>query len=248
MYADRTVQPFGRGRLAWVALLVALGLLALLALPTAAPAQQGLMTGFSDPFHYQANSASDRAAWGRARTNPSAPTTFPIDGPVRDAEARGLQVPPVRLTAHPFPLRQRTESSYPRRPRWPLAGRPLPNAGRLQLGCRQRHRPLWGSARRPISPRYLWADPAGLPRALLAAAALRASGGEQDSGEEQEEEGEEAKKRRYVTSVTYERTRAVPARRGSTSSPTTRSTTPAAGRSSPAPAPTTSPHPISAGS
>jgi hypothetical protein len=120
LYAGGTLQPFGRGRLARVALLIALGLLALLALPAAAPAQQGLVTGFSDPFHYQANSTSDRAAWmnrttatgagivrlavewpaivGSQRppdpTNPgSASYNFsPIDGPVRDAEARGLQV------------------------------------------------------------------------------------------------------------------------------------------------------------
>ncbi|MFL5515176.1 MAG: hypothetical protein ACJ8DJ_03405, partial [Gemmatimonadales bacterium] len=120
MYEDGTLKPFGRGRLARLAVLIALGLLALLALPSAAPAQQGLVTGFSDPFHYQANSASDRAAWldrttasgaGMVRlavewpgivgsnrpadpTNPgSASYNFsPIDGPVRDAEARGLQV------------------------------------------------------------------------------------------------------------------------------------------------------------
>jgi Cellulase (glycosyl hydrolase family 5) len=120
LHADGTLQRFGRGRLARVALLIALGLLALLALPTAAPAQQGLVTGFSDPFHLQASSTSDRAAWmdrtavsgagivrlavewpaivGSSRPadpkNPgSASYNFSaIDGPVRDAEARGLQV------------------------------------------------------------------------------------------------------------------------------------------------------------
>ncbi len=78
------------------------------------------MTGFSDPFHIQSNNASERAAWmdrtvatgaGMVRlavewpaivgaqrpsdpTNPgSASYNFSaIDGPVRDAEARGLQV------------------------------------------------------------------------------------------------------------------------------------------------------------
>jgi hypothetical protein len=121
LHADGTFQPLGRGRLTRVALLIALALLVWLALPTAAPAQQqGLLTGFSDPFHIQANSASERAAWvdrtaasgagivrlavewpaivGSQRpsdpTNPgSASYNFSaIDGPVRDAEGRGLQV------------------------------------------------------------------------------------------------------------------------------------------------------------
>jgi hypothetical protein len=99
---------------------MACGLVAALAFPTAAPAQQRLVTGFSDPFHLQTTSDSDRAAWmdrtaatgaGIVRllvewpaivgerppdpTNPgSASYNFSdaIDGPVRDAEARGLEV------------------------------------------------------------------------------------------------------------------------------------------------------------
>jgi hypothetical protein len=59
---DRTLQPFGLGRLARVALLAALGLLALLALPSAAPAQRGLVTGASSSY-YQSGDATTRAFW-----------------------------------------------------------------------------------------------------------------------------------------------------------------------------------------
>jgi hypothetical protein len=115
---DRTLQPFGLGRLARVAL-PALGLLALLALPTAAPAQQGLVTGASSS-HYQSGDAAGRAFWldrtvesgaGLVRlalpwqavagsrpppdpADPGSPSynfSF-IDPIVRDAEARGLAV------------------------------------------------------------------------------------------------------------------------------------------------------------
>ena len=62
MDADRTVQPIRLDRLARIALLAALGLLALLALPRAAPAQQGLVTGFSSSY-YQSGDAAGRAFW-----------------------------------------------------------------------------------------------------------------------------------------------------------------------------------------
>jgi hypothetical protein len=114
--ADRTPEPFGRGSLARVALLVALGLLALLALPSAAPAQQGLVTGLTGPGQYQSGDPATRALWydrtvgagaGIVRlsiewrsvapqrpANPANPASydFPsIDGAVRNAAARGVQ-------------------------------------------------------------------------------------------------------------------------------------------------------------
>jgi hypothetical protein len=115
---DRTLQPFRLGRLARVALLAALGLLALLALPSAAPAQPGLVTGFSSTY-YQDGNAAGRAAWlnrtvntgagivrlgvewpAIARSQPTDPTNpgsasynfSLIDPAVRDARARGLAV------------------------------------------------------------------------------------------------------------------------------------------------------------
>jgi RTX calcium-binding nonapeptide repeat (4 copies) len=146
-----TLKPFGRAWLARLALLSALALLALLSLPGAAPAQ-GLVTGFSDPFHYQANGPSDRAAWlnrtsasgagivrlaiewpgivGSQRpsdpTNPgSASYNFSaIDGPVRDVEARGLK---VLLTVNRAPA----WAEAPGRPPTVAPGTWKPNPGDL---------------------------------------------------------------------------------------------------------------------
>ena len=117
MDADRTLQPFRLGRLARVALLAALGLLALLALPSAAPAQQGLLTGLTGPEQYQSGGPASRALWfdrtvdagaGIVRlsiewrsvapqrpanpTNPASYNLTSLDGSVRDARARGVQV------------------------------------------------------------------------------------------------------------------------------------------------------------
>jgi hypothetical protein len=116
--ADRTLQPFRWGRLVRVALLAALGLLALLALPSAAPAQQGLVTGFSSSY-YQDGNAAGRAVWldrtvqsgagivrlgvewpaivGSQPTDPANPGSSSynfslIDPAVRDARGRGLAV------------------------------------------------------------------------------------------------------------------------------------------------------------
>jgi hypothetical protein len=117
--ADQTLQRFRLGRLALVALLAALGLLALLALPSAAPAQQGLVTGFSSSY-YQDDNAARRAFWlgrtvetgaglvrlgiswrnvagsGRppdpANPGSSSYNFSGVDPAVRDAEARGLAV------------------------------------------------------------------------------------------------------------------------------------------------------------
>jgi Cellulase (glycosyl hydrolase family 5) len=118
MDADGTLRRFGLGRRAPLALLVALGVLALLALPRAAPAQ-GLQTGFAGLEQFQSSDPAQRAVWfdrtansgaGLVRlsiiwkdiapnrppdpTNPgSASYNFSsIDGPVRDARARGLGV------------------------------------------------------------------------------------------------------------------------------------------------------------
>jgi hypothetical protein len=99
---------------------VACILLAAFALPAAAPAKRGLVTGFTGPDNYQTTDASKRALWfdrtvdagagivriglswaafgGAARpadpTNPgSASYDFSaIDGAVRDAQARGVKV------------------------------------------------------------------------------------------------------------------------------------------------------------
>src|SRR5512139_1716149 len=118
MDADGTLRRCGRGRLAGLALLLALGLLALL--PGAAPAQsQGLVTGFAGLEKYQSSNPAERAAWldrtveagaGMVRLSiiwkdvapnrPSDPTNpgsasynfSALDGPVREARARGLQV------------------------------------------------------------------------------------------------------------------------------------------------------------
>jgi hypothetical protein len=117
MDADRTLQPFRLGRLARVALLAALGLLALLALPNAAPAQQGLVTGLTGPGQYQSGDPASRALWfdrtvdagaGIVRlavewrdaapqrpaqpTNPASYNLSSLDGGVRDAAARGVQI------------------------------------------------------------------------------------------------------------------------------------------------------------
>src|SRR5512139_1048952 len=116
MDADGTLRRCGRGRLAGLALLLALGLLALL--PGAAPAQsQGLVTGFAGLEKYQSSNPAERAAWldrtveagaGMVRLSiiwkdvapnrPSDPTNpgsasynfSSLDGPVREARARGL--------------------------------------------------------------------------------------------------------------------------------------------------------------
>ena len=121
MDADRTAQPSGFGRLGRVALLVALGVLGLLALPGAAPAQpRGLMTGLAGFDQYQSSRSAERSLWldrtmdsgaGIVRLNifwasvapnrrPSDPTNpgsasynfSSIDGPVREARAHGLTV------------------------------------------------------------------------------------------------------------------------------------------------------------
>ncbi len=108
------------GRLGWVALLLACGLLAALAFPPAAPAARGLVTGFHDD-EYQYGDSAERALWlgrvvdsgagivrvtvpwasqvvGTQRppdpTNPAS-TSYDfskIDPGVRDAGARGLTV------------------------------------------------------------------------------------------------------------------------------------------------------------
>ncbi len=120
MQANGALQPFGRGWLARVALLVALGPLALLALPTAAPAERGLVTGFQAD-EYVSPDPAVRALWGDRTvasgagivrltiswatiapgpepppdpTNPgSASYDFSwIDRAVRDLAARGLTV------------------------------------------------------------------------------------------------------------------------------------------------------------
>jgi hypothetical protein len=115
--AGRTLQPFARGRVPRVALLIAIGLLALLALPGAAPAQQGLVTGLTGPDQYQSSNSAARAFWfdrtveagagivrlsiewrGVAPQRPAQPTNpasynLPsVDGAVRAAAARGVQV------------------------------------------------------------------------------------------------------------------------------------------------------------
>src|SRR5918995_1517960 len=59
---DRTLQSAAGGRLACVVVLVACGLFAALAFPTTAPAQQGLVTGFSSSY-YQSGDATTRAFW-----------------------------------------------------------------------------------------------------------------------------------------------------------------------------------------
>jgi hypothetical protein len=121
--ADRK-QPFRLDRLARVVLLAALGLLALLALPSAAPAQQGLVTGLTGPDQYQNGNPATRALWfdrtvgagaGIVRLppewgevapqrpdEPTNPASYnldslnggahSLDGAVRDARARGVQV------------------------------------------------------------------------------------------------------------------------------------------------------------
>jgi RTX calcium-binding nonapeptide repeat (4 copies)/Cellulase (glycosyl hydrolase family 5) len=115
--ADRTLQQFGLGSLARVALLAALGLLALLALPRAAAAQQGLVTGLTGPDQYQSGDPATRAFWfdrtveagagivrlsiewrdaapqrPAAPTNPNSYNLLSVDRAVRDAAARGVQV------------------------------------------------------------------------------------------------------------------------------------------------------------
>src|SRR5512143_2961893 len=119
MDADGTLRPLGRGRLAGLALLLALGLLAALALPAAPAHSQGLVTGFAGLEKYQSSNPAERAAWfdrtvdagaGMVRLSiiwkdvapnrPSDPTNpgsasynfSALDGPVREARARGLQV------------------------------------------------------------------------------------------------------------------------------------------------------------
>jgi RTX calcium-binding nonapeptide repeat (4 copies) len=114
--AHWTLEPFRRGKLARVALLVALGLLVQLALPTAAPAQQGLVTGLTGAEQYQSGIPATRALWydrtldtgaGIVRlsiewretapqrpANPANPASYnlsSLDGSVRDAAARGVQ-------------------------------------------------------------------------------------------------------------------------------------------------------------
>ncbi|MGE5858041.1 MAG: hypothetical protein ACM31K_06135, partial [Solirubrobacterales bacterium] len=117
MNADGTLRRLGGGRLAGLALLLPLGLLALAG---PAPARsQGLVTGFAGIEKYQSSNPAERAVWldrtvqaeaGMVRlsivwkdiapnrpsdpTNPgSASYNFSgLDGPVREARARGLQV------------------------------------------------------------------------------------------------------------------------------------------------------------
>ncbi|MGA8217807.1 MAG: hypothetical protein WB771_04525 [Solirubrobacterales bacterium] len=108
------------GRVAGLVALVTCALLATLALPASAPAKRGMVTGFAGLEQYQTGPASERPTWfnrtadanasmvrlsvgwagvaGPVRppdpTNPgSASYDFStIDGPVRDARARGLSV------------------------------------------------------------------------------------------------------------------------------------------------------------
>jgi Cellulase (glycosyl hydrolase family 5) len=132
--------------------LMACVLVAGLAFPTPAPAQQRLVTGFSDPFHLQASSGSERAPWmdrtaatgaGIVRllvewpqivesqppdpTNPGSASYnpfFAIDGPVRDADARGLE---VLLTINHAP----SWAEGPGRPTWVAPGAWKPNPADL---------------------------------------------------------------------------------------------------------------------
>jgi hypothetical protein len=100
-----------------VALLVALGLLAALAFPTAAPAARGLVTGLTGPGQFQSVDPAERSVWfsravdagaGIVRlgvswaavapsppadpTNPASYDLSSLDGAVRDAATRGVKV------------------------------------------------------------------------------------------------------------------------------------------------------------
>jgi hypothetical protein len=116
--SDGTLQ-FARGRVGRVAVLLALGLLAVLTLPTAAHAARGLVTGFASD-QYQSGDPAERALWldrtleagaglvrlpafwglvaGSQRppdpTNPGSGSYdfSSIDPGVRDADARGITV------------------------------------------------------------------------------------------------------------------------------------------------------------
>jgi hypothetical protein len=114
---DRTLQLKAGGRVGRVALLVALGLLAALAFPTAAPAARGLVTGLTGPGQFQSVDPAERSVWfsravdagaGIVRlgvswaavapsppadpTNPASYDLSSLDGAVRDAATRGVKV------------------------------------------------------------------------------------------------------------------------------------------------------------
>jgi hypothetical protein len=118
--ARRTLEPYRLGRLARVAVLAPLVVLALLALPSAAPAQQGLVTGFLGTQYWSSDPA-ERAFWldrtldsgagivrlgvewphfivGSQRppdpANPGSASYYfsSLDWAVRDIKARGLAV------------------------------------------------------------------------------------------------------------------------------------------------------------
>jgi hypothetical protein len=116
---DRALQLIAGGKAGRVALLVACGLLAALAFPSAAPAKRGLVTGFGSD-QYQSGDPAERALWldrtveagggivrlpafwglvaGPQRppdpTNPGSSSYdfSTMDPGVRDAEARGITV------------------------------------------------------------------------------------------------------------------------------------------------------------
>jgi hypothetical protein len=115
--AERTPKRFRLGGLALLAPLAALALLAPLALPGAAPAQRGLLTGLTGPGQYQGGDPATRALWfdrtvdagagivrlavewrdvAQRPANPTNPASYnnnlsSLDGGVRDAAARGVQ-------------------------------------------------------------------------------------------------------------------------------------------------------------
>lgn len=152
MDTDRAFHLTARGRLGRVALVVACCMVAALASPAVAPAKQGLTTGFAALEDYQNPSPAERSIWlqrtvdagagvvrlsvgwasvaGSQRppdpTNPgSASYDFSsIDGPVRDARARGLT---VLLTVNVAPV----WAEGPGRPASATQGSWKPNPGDL---------------------------------------------------------------------------------------------------------------------
>src|SRR3954463_8688355 len=77
MDADRTHKLTLGGRPRRIALLAITALLAALAIPSAASATRGLITGFGDSEEYQQSSDSDRALW-MGRTAAAAPGSAPL--------------------------------------------------------------------------------------------------------------------------------------------------------------------------
>jgi hypothetical protein len=117
--ADRTLKLMRCRGIARAVLLAAIAVVATLAIPTGAAAKRGLATGFSDPDEYQGFDTASRPLWMQrtvdsgaqivrlavqwdkiARTPPTDPVNpadpaydfTSVDGPVRDAAAKGLTV------------------------------------------------------------------------------------------------------------------------------------------------------------